>query len=343
MSSIKDFIYFDYDKIKSISSQISGGLIQEISHAFEDENSLNGNMGFNFQVLKGNGGGKTVEKVIKTEKIELYHEILNQLENSLFEKELLTNINENFYEGKRPFNEFKKGIENFSFIKATGWFKFEDFEKLKLISSNINEISKFINYEHLKNNLELNSLREQLNDKKKEIKSNKSSQHKDFLQLSSIEKKLDKLVSEKLNLTLFDEAWIEGLKTFLDTFSPNRLNLRVQPFDEFNDFQILSSLKEECLTTGNYDRIIYTYGSRPNIKLTILGILTSCPAEIDKRKHPDDEFLYYDDNELTESQVFEKAFRNMFSTFENLDKFFFVPTFPKIGIYTLAIYREIFY
>ena len=63
MSSIKDFIYFDYDKIKSITSQISGGLIQEISHAFEDENSLNGNMGFNFQVLKGNGGGKTVEKV----------------------------------------------------------------------------------------------------------------------------------------------------------------------------------------------------------------------------------------------------------------------------------------
>lgn len=343
MASIKDFIYFDYDKIKSISSQISGGLVQEISHAFEDESSLDGNMGFNFQILKGNAAGKSVEKIIKTEKIELYHEILNQLENDLFEKNLLTNINESFYNGKKSFNDFKKDFENFSFIKATGWFKFEDFEKLKLISSNINEISKFINYDDFKSNKELNLLREQLNDKRKEIKNNKSPNHKDFLQLSTIEKKIDKLVAEQFNITFFDEVWIEGLKTFLDTFSPNRLNLRVQPFDEFNDFQILSSLKEEYLTTGNYDRIIYTYGSRPNIKLTIFGILTSCPTEIDKRTHPDDEFLYYDESELTESQRFEKAFRSMFSTFENLDKFFFVPTYPKIGIYTLAIYREISY
>ncbi|MCQ4035498.1 DUF6414 family protein [Kaistella montana] len=343
METIKDLIYFDFEKVKSISSQISGGFLQEVSRAFEDESNFEGGIGFNLQIVKGNTGGKTTEKTIKTEKVELFHEVLNQLERDLSEKNILTNINETFRNGNISFSDFTKKFEELSFVKASGWSKFEDFKKLKLISSNINDISRFINYDNLKNNPELNSLRIQVNDKKKEISKNKSAHHKDFIALSNIEKKLDKMIEDNLGVTLFDEKWIEGMKTFLDTFSPDRLNFRLLPFDEFSDFQILASLEEKNLTIGDYNRLIYTYGSRPNLKLTVLGILTSSPAEEDKRKHTDDEFILLDDEKLNETMAFEKAFRNMFSTFENLDKFFFVPTYPKIGIYPLAIYREITY
>ncbi|WP_176330746.1 hypothetical protein [Flavobacterium sp. FPG59] len=33
MKTIKDFIYFDYDKAKSLQSQLSGGLLSEITRA----------------------------------------------------------------------------------------------------------------------------------------------------------------------------------------------------------------------------------------------------------------------------------------------------------------------
>ena len=37
MKTIKDFIYFDYEKAKSLQSQLGGGLLNEITRAFENE------------------------------------------------------------------------------------------------------------------------------------------------------------------------------------------------------------------------------------------------------------------------------------------------------------------
>ncbi len=343
MASVKDLIYFDFEKVKSISSQLSGGIINEITKAFEDQTNVDGNVGVNVQVFKAGTGLKTSEKNIHTEKVELFHEILNKLEEDLKNKKLISDLNSLFHNGTKSFDDFVQDIPNYSFIKTNGWAKFEDFDKLKLISSNINDIQRFIFHNDIENNPELNKLREQINDKKIEIRKNKTANHKDFLFLSNLEKRLDDLVTQNLKVKLFDENWIERMKIFLDTFSPNRLNLRIMPFDLFHDFQVLATLNEKFLTIGDYNRLIYTYGSRPNMKLTILGILTSCPQRDDIRVHPDDEFNFIEEEDLNESQSFEKVFRNMFSTFEGLDKFFFIPTYPKIGIYPLAIYREIIY
>lgn len=339
MGSIKDLIYFDFEKVKSISSQLTGGLINTITREFGDENIKDGSIGINFQVLKAGTGGKSTEKSLRTEKIELYHEILNQLEVELESKKLLTDINETFLNGNKSFNDFTLDLPDFSFIKATGWSKFEDFDKLKLISSNFNDIQRFINHSNLEGNSELQHLKEQINDKKIEVKKNKNATSKDYILLSAMEKKLDKLS----NATYFDESWIERMNIFLDTFSPHRLNLRLLPFDQFTNFQILASLNEKFLTIESYERLIYNYGSRPNIKLSVLGIITSCPREDEIRIHPDNEFDFLEDDQLKDTQIFEKAFRNLFSTFENLEKFFFIPSYPKIGIYPLAIYREIKY
>ena len=51
--------------------------------------------------------------------------------------------------------------------------------------------------------------------------------------------------------------------------------------------------------------------------------------------------ISFDENELTEEAVYDKAFRNMFASFENFEKFFFVPSFPKIAISPIGIYREV--
>ncbi len=40
-------------------------------------------------------------------------------------------------------------------------------------------------------------------------------------------------------------------------------------------------------------------------------------------------------------KVFDKAFRNVFASFEGFEKFFFVPSYPKLAISPIAIYREV--
>ena len=140
MNSIKDLIYFDYDKAKSLSSQLSGGIINEITRAIEEEGGINSEIGFDIKLLKGNIGGNNKEKNVRTERIEIYHELLNEVEKQLSEKKLLKNLNQSIKEDGKSFNDFLENVPGFTYIKASGWSSFEDFERFKTIMSNFNEI-----------------------------------------------------------------------------------------------------------------------------------------------------------------------------------------------------------
>ncbi|SEL93895.1 DUF6414 family protein [Parapedobacter koreensis] len=342
MKSIKDLIYFDYDKAKSLNSQLKGGLISKLTKAIEEEGGISSEIGFDIKILKGRIGGDEKSKSLRTETIEIYHELLNEVEMVLYDAKILTDLNEAFGKGDRTFNEFLNDIPNFTYVKANGWSFFEDFERFKRIMNNFNEIQRLIYASVLESNTEYKQLKEQINELKKGLKSNNNSNnHKELAKLKAIERNLDKIVEQESEAVFLDESFVERLETFLNTFSPNRLNFRLAPFDHFSDFQILSNLKSEYLLSGTFDNIIYTYGSRPNIKLSVFGIITSCPLKIDNRVNLNDEYLGYADEELKDEVHFERAFRNVFSSFESFEKFFFVPSYPKISLSPIAIYREV--
>ncbi|SMD37010.1 hypothetical protein SAMN04488029_3189 [Reichenbachiella faecimaris] len=343
MKSIKDLIYFDTDKAKSLISQLNDGLISEISRAIEDETEESAGLGFDVKIVKGSLGDKTKERSLRTEKIELYHEMLNTIEHDLLEKNLLTPINQTFDNWKGSFNDFMDEIPNFNYIKATGWASFEDFERFKRILSNFNEIQRLIFTSQLLETPEYRSLQDQIEQAKKTANQNsdRNLKAKDLNKIKALEKKIDDILKEQSSIHLFDEDWVERVRTFLDTFSPERLNFRLLPLDHFGDFQILSNLKAKFMLDGNFENTIFTYGSRPNIKLSVIGIITSCPRKDDPRVHPSDEYLAYSDDELSDEGQFDKAFRRVFDSFEAFEKFFFVPSFPKIAISPIAIYREV--
>lgn len=342
MKSIKDLIYFDYDKAKSLNSQLNGGVISELTRAIEGEGEINSEIGFDIKILKGKIGGNDKEKSIRTEKIELYHELLNEIEKSLSDKKILTDINHSFENGRESFNDFLKKVPEFTYVKSTGWSSFEDFERFKHIMGNFNEIQRLIFASALENNPEIIKQKEQINDLRKEIKSsNKSNKTSELKKLNAIEKNFDKTIEKETGAIFLDEMFIDRVKTFLNTFSANRLNFRLAPFDVFNDFQILANLKSEYLVNGDFENVIYTYGSRPNIKLSIFGIITSCPQKEDVRVDLNDEYIGYEEDEMKDEEVFVKAFRGVFSSFENFEKFFFVPSYPKISVSPIAIYREV--
>lgn len=342
MKTIKDLIYFDYDKAKSLNSQLKGGIVSELTRAMEEEGAVSSEFGFDIKVLKGKVGGTDKEKTLRTEKIELYHELLNEIEKTLSEKNILTNINEEFEKSGNSFNDFLKTVPDFTYIKSTGWSSFEDFERFKRIMTNFNEIQRLIFASALENNPEIIQLKEQINDLRKEIKSStKPNKTAELKKLQAIEKNFDKTIEKESGAVFLDEIFIDRVETFLNTFSPNRLNFRLAPFDVFNDFQILANLKSEYLVNGDFEKVIFTYGSRPNVKLSVFGIVTSCPQKEDIRVDLNDEYLGYADDELADEAAFEKAFRRVFSSFEEFEKFFFVPTFPKISVSPIAIYREV--
>lgn len=339
MKSIKDLIYFDYDKAKSLNSQLSGGLISELTRAIEEEGGSSSDFGFDIKLLKGKIAASDSERTIRTEKIEVYHELLNEIERKLTENKVLKDLNQSLTKDGKSFNDFLNNVPNYTYIKASGWSSFEDYGRFKNIMSNFNEIQRLIYASVIENNPEIIEQKAQINDLKRGLQ--KSSNHKELAKLKAIEKSFDKTIQEHSEANLLDETFVERVKTFLDTFSPNRLNFRLAPFNDFPEFQILSNLKSQYLVNGDFENVIYTYGSRPNIKLSVFGVITSCPREKDIRVDLNDEYLGYEDSELSEEAAYDKIFRNVFSSFENFEKFFFVPSYPKIAISPIGIYREV--
>jgi hypothetical protein len=216
MSSIKDLIYFDYDKAKSLSSQLNGGIINEITRAIEEEGGINSDIGFDIKILKGNIGASDKEKNIRTERIELYHELLNEVENQLSEKKLLKNLNHSLRDDGKSFNDFLENVPNYTFVKANGWSSFEDFEWFKTIMTNFNEIQRLIYVSGIENNPEIVKQKQEINELKRGLK--KANNQKELARLKAIEKQFDKTIQEHTEANLLDETFVERVKTFLDTF-----------------------------------------------------------------------------------------------------------------------------
>ena len=131
MKAIKDLIYFDYDKAKSLNSQLKGGIFSELTRAIGEEGELSSEFGFDIKVLKGKVGGTDKGKTLRTEKIEIYHELLNEIESSLYDKNILTDLNISFDHLDKSFEKFISTIPDLTYIKSTGWSSFEDFERFK--------------------------------------------------------------------------------------------------------------------------------------------------------------------------------------------------------------------
>lgn len=335
MKTIKDFIYFDYDKAKSLQSQLSGGLLNEITRAIENENGGDSQIGFDIKIISGKSGINDKEKTIKTEKLEIFHELLNDIETKLFESNTLKELSSEF---DSSFNNFLEKVPNFTYIKATGWCTFEDYQRFASVLENFNEIQRLIFGSAHESNPEIISLKKEIDEKKKALK--RAHNQKEVNQLKVTEKKFDEIIQQLSGSNLLDETFVERIKVFLSTLNPNRLNFKLIPFNDFPEFQIVSNLKKQFLVNGTFENIIYTYGSRPNIKLTIFGIITSCPQEIDERTNPSDEFKFVDESELSNEKIYEKAFRGVFSAIEGLEKFFEV-YYPKVSVSPIGIYREI--
>lgn len=335
MKTVKDLIYFDYDKAKSLHSQLSGGLLQEITKAVENENVSDAEIGFDIKVIKSKIGANDKEKSIKTERIEIFHELLNDIEIKLTKTKTLKDLNSEF---DTSFNNFLEKVPKFTYVKASGWCSFEDYERFTTILENMNEIQRLVYGSVLENHPDIIAQKKQIDEMKKSLKRGQNT--KELIKLKALEKNFDRLIQEQSEASLLDETFVERVKVFMKTLNPNRSNFRLLPFDDFPQFQLIANLKSQFLVNGTFENVIYTYGSRPNVKLTIFGIITSCPQPEDSRTNPNKEFDYVDETELTVEKAYDKVFRGVFSAMEGFEKFFDV-YYPKVSVSPIGIYREI--
>lgn len=343
---LRDLVYFDFDKAASIFSQVEGGLLREIQSGVEatkDERSVRK---YDLMLFKPEFGGIATEKKSQLETRVLHHDLLIRIEKNLFELGVAVDLNIALNESDFTAELIRSNLIGASYVRADGWAVIEDYERVKKIAGNFNAIAEFIGrcaMQSIEQTEEYKKLQEQLDNARAEANAEKDRNKKTKMlsNVESLESKFRKLIRERVKAEGVPEWLINGIGLFIDTFMPGRINLRVYPFESVPDFQVLANLKKDCFVDGDLENVLFAYGTRPNIKLTILGLITSLPDQFGHPFDPIEEFKEHVVTHTTEEKAFEKGFRELFDAIEKFERFMRFSRYPNITVYPLAVYRTI--
>jgi hypothetical protein len=334
-------LYFDFDKAASLVSQLEGGLAKqraETSEETQDERNIR-----KYELLKvfksEFGGIQTDKKAVLETKV-LHHDLLVRLEETLIELGFATDINDSVLINEdSSLENVHKGVSQSPYLKVEGWCAFEDFEKLYETTKNFNDLLGFIKRSELNSVLNIDELKQQL----ESIENDTGKNSKQFKDARAGFKLAEKEVNERIEKAKLPEWLFEGLREWIDTYIDGRLNLRVCPFVEFPDVEVIANLKRSCFIDDDLKHLMYGYGSEPNQKLCVLGLVTSVPPE-DETTLFDMYKSYVDQDEVegeAEIDTIERSFRAIFPALRNMEKFTTFHRYPRVIIHPIAVYRNI--
>ncbi|MDD9177110.1 hypothetical protein PVK63_19770 [Aliivibrio sp. S2TY2] len=346
MSEIKDFIYLDTNKVSSLYSQISGGLVQSIESTQSNSEDSKNLRNYSFKVFKHEAGGTETESNQLKETRVSHHEVYNELETELFKHgyaaELGVDISKDEIESGEAINSF----ENVLCIKAEGHVVFEDYQRLTRIAANYEAITGFINKSitsNIKDTPEYIEIYNQLEESRLEIKAMKNGSQKTQKkkQLEIVESQLEELTTTRKVGAV--EPWIiDGLKTWVNVFLPDIFNVRLYPFSDMENFHIMSNVKREFFLEQDIESVHFLYGSVPTIKVSLLGVITAIPKKDSITFEPLKEFdTETIDEEGNEALSVENGFRGVFRGFDGLEAMVRTCRYPRIMVQPIAIYRSI--
>lgn len=363
-TKLRDLVYFDINKAASIFSQLEMGLLTEVKSTQKDSMELNNDLirqEHNIQrerkevVLSSESETTKIEKKFILESRTLHHDLLTRVEELLFKEELIIDINsqsnnEELSNCDHPLDLIRETIGEIPYIRAEGLAKIEDYERIQQIAAKFNEILEPVKYSFLQSLTQIpeyqaavekiDSLRLHANDPKNKYQ--KKALINQVNQLESLlkEQVQSSLASSQLGTTI--PQWLlNAIDLYIDTFMKGRINIRIYPFDSFPHFQVIANLKRDCLLDSDIENLLFAYGTQTNLKLTVIGLITSIPPRVNSLFNPMDEFNYESGNKTEQAREWEKAFRGLFVGFEEVEKFMKFVNYPSVVIYPLAIYRTI--
>lgn len=346
MKEIKDFIYLDMNKVSSLYSQLLGGIVQSVE-AFSSSSENSKNLrNYDFKIFKHEAGGTETESQQLKETRISHHDIYNELEKELFNNGYAAEIGVDVTKEHIDSGEAVQLFENTLCVKAEGFVVLEDYERITRIAHNYEDITKVINQSvlsSLKETPEFQDILNQIDVMKEDIKKMKNGQQKTKKknELEKYENNLNDLISTK-QVGKVDDWIIDGLKTWVRVFLPDVFNVRLYPFEDSENFHVMSNLKRGFFLDDNTESVHYLFGSKPTIKVTMLGVITSIPKKEGDSFDPMREFDNTDLEEKgNEAQSVESGFRGVFRGFDGLEEMIRTCRYPRIMVQPIAIYRSI--
>lgn len=302
--NLRDFIYLDIERLKSIIAQYEEGLIDSTKVTIKDTAEVSADGGLKIPALLNVAGGtkyiwENQAYVART----LHDYIYNKVEDVLINENLLICIPEDITVEELAKIEMQDILKDNSFVLIRGKVKINDMEQILKLLNNLNNLVEF--FTRLKVS---GSVTADISKNAKE--------------------KLDKEISKIAKPSMLDEDVVKGFKLFFNSFYGERIIIKISPYDNF-DNRFVGILKEDCLREKISD-IIFKYGTAPSSEWIILAQISSIP----KKDRPKD-------NPIKSGNAVDIASEGIFTILRELEiSTGQSVNYPDIAITPIAIYRE---
>lgn len=240
---------------------------------------------------------------------------------------------------KKSLLETRTQFEKSSYLRAKGWCAIEDFDRIYEITENFNDLISFVRKSELESTFDI----EPIIDRLKELDLSGKNNSKEFKDINNKKKEIEKQIKKEIEWSKVPPETFEGIRNWIDTLSKHRLNIRLVPFVEHRELQVIANLKRDCFVDEDLDHLLFGYSAQPNIKLSVFGLVTSVPSE-----NPEQDFNIYegdssdeDSDEDSDIESVEKAFRALFPAIRGMEQFTSFHHYPRIVIHPIAVYRTI--
>jgi len=342
MATIRDLLYFDFDKAASIWSQFHGGLREKISITEDQDKGQEAGVKFGIpKIAEARLGVQYGDKRSILETKVLHHDLLNLLDTQLCSEGLVADLNGAVTEPEPSADAIREAIGTRPYLKAQGWSVIEDYRRFLSITERFKDLTEFIalcSMEALKQSSEYLQVQTTLEAARAEASSMKDRNKKAIAQsrVKSIEDSIKKTM--KSQLATPDQWIIDGLRLMINTFMPNRINFRIYPVPICPSFQVICNLKRECFVDQDLEHLLYGYGNRANVLLSVFGLITSIPPKSGSLFDPMAEFQSMET--IPEKINIEKGLRTVFGAIDELESYFKFSRYPNVTVHPIAVFRE---
>jgi hypothetical protein len=329
MTTIRDFIYVDVERLQSLYSQVFEGVVDSIVHTevseAESADAQRGGRRFSGSTVEQ----RVAEASFKTESRMLFDHMYNLLEQRLSSAILEP--------GGLSRENYVEILEHAFMFKVRGTAVVWDYERIDAIFQRYNAIRGALNY--MSRFAELETAREELRAR--------IAAETDRNQRNQLQRELDRLGRRAAQGDEpFDETFLENLSLVTNMFYPDRLEVAVHPADGPDDVVFRGILDKRWLRVST-EFVRALYGGYPAQNWTIVGQFTFIPTS--QNSVPNMDSSQGEDTgendasqALTEEQgKMRDAYRNIVTAYHEIEKTFTdSEELIEIIVWPLAIYRE---
>jgi len=300
---VRDFLYLDVERTKSIFAQLEEGLVTGRERIKGTGKEVSGSGGGGIpSLLNLAAEGKFIWENEERETKTLHDYLYHHVETMMLKKKMITVVDTSSF----PIDDIKKGklhssLVETSFVLIQGKVKLDDYDYMKGILEQFNELSKFIA---------------------------QCAMEQPPSQLTKSQMK--QWERDKLSRHELPEWQLKGLKRFFDIFYRGRCMITIYPDIDTPNIYFTGHIKKLLLRDG-LESVIFRYGTSPEILWNVFAQIAYIPSK--------DSSMPITVSEPQEVKSFDESLRGVFESLRGIERLATAIVYPAISIIPIAIYR----